>query len=328
MKKILILCSILIAGLDGFENVKPVVYFSDIEITPLKIGEDMLVSYEYTAPLEYSEIFTTFEFKINNNLITSFKRYPGFGFVSEFTIPGDMISEGESIIKLIADCYVYSTFTLIEMSSQKKEVINIESAIEENKSLAIPSSLAIVGDYGKVNYNAEQYEFLFEEKILSDALYKFDLSSLKFIYSLKDKDFEYEKIELIIYGTMDDFPRLLFDEDVGGYRFDLKIEKDDYYQILLNESFYVDNETLMISRASGDYFNFTNNIYISKTLRNNKKEFPFTINIYGAGVHSNTLVFNGIYEFVSNPLGLSSDSVVSISESEIDEKIMEDYKEW
>ncbi len=328
MKKIFIMCSILLAGLDGFENIKPVVYFSDIEITPLKIGEDMLVSYEYTAPLEYAEIFTTFEFKINNNLITSFARYPGFGFVSEFIIPKDMIIEGKSTIKLIADCYAYSTFTLIEVCSQKKEIINIESAIEENKSLAIPTSLANVEKYGKVIYSAEQYEFLFEKKIISDSLYKFDLSSLKFIYSLKDIEFKYEKIELIIYGTMDDFPRLLFDEDIGGYRFELKIEKEEYYQILLNESFYVDNETLMISRASGDYFSFTNNLYISKALRKNKEEFPFTINIYGAGVHSNTLVFDGVYEFVSNPLGLSSDNVVSISESEIDEKIMEDYKEW
>lgn len=328
MKRIFIVCSILLAGLEEFENVKPVVYFSDIEITPLKVGEDMVIGYEYTAPLEYSEIFTTFEFRINDNIITSFKRYPGFGFVSEFTIPGNMITEGEIIIKLVAECYAYSTFTLIETCSQKKEIINIESAIEENKSLAIPYSLAFVGEYGKVSYKSEQYEFLFEDKIISNSLYKFDLSSLNFIYKLQDKRFEYEKAELIIYGTMDDFPRLLFDDNLGGYRFELKIEKNDYYQFLLNETFFVDNETLMISRASGDYFNFTNSLYISKSLRKAKREYPFTINIYGAGVNYSTLVFNGIYEFVSNPLGLSSDSVVSLVENEIDEKIMEDYIEW
>ena len=328
MNKIWILCSIVLSSIEGFESLKPVVYFSDISIPVLKVGEDMQVSYEYTAPMEYSEIFTTFTFSINNQEIMTFKRYPGFGFVSEFVIPGDKINKGTSIIKLEADCYAYTTFSTIEIESQKNEEINIKGALEDNKVLAIPSSIVKVEKYGEISYLSEQYEFLFEKEIISNTLYKFDLSSLKFLYSLNDLDFNYEKIELIIYGTMDDFPRLIFNDDLGGYVFNLKIEKDDFYQIKIDEDFYMDKETLMISRASGDYFSHTKELYISKALRKEKDSFPFRINIYGAGVHENTLVFDGIYKFSSEPLGLSLDNSVYLYEDVVDEKIMEDFQEW
>ena len=90
----------------------------------------------------------------------------------------------------------------------------------------------------------------------------------------------------------------------------------------------MDKETLMLSRASGDYFSHTKELYISKTLRKEKDSFPFRINIYGAGVHENTLVFDGIYKFNEEPLGLSLDNSVYLYEDVVDEKIMEDFQEW
>lgn len=326
MNKILLILGLLCSV--KLTDVKPVVYFSNIEVPPINIEEDLVISYEFTAPLEYSDIFTEFSIKYGNISIDKINRYPGLGFQSEFIVPREKLKNGVTLIKLEAYCYAYTSTISFDVETPKKEKYLINDSLNERQELLINSSLVEIGKYGKVSYNPEIFQFSFEETILSNSVYKFDISSLRFKYSLKEYKFNYKYAELIIFGTKDDFPRLYFDEDLGGYVFKLSILEDKFLHFKLDETFYVDYETMMLSSSPGDYFNKTESLYFSKKIRESNNIFNYRINIYEAGMHKSDLAFDGMYKFANEPIGYSSQTCVSILENEVDTMIEEDYKEW
>lgn len=310
------------------DAVKPIAYFSNVEILPLK-NEDLQIYFQFHCPLSYAEKQTHFTIQLDSDVITSFSAIPGMTMQREVLLPKEKIKTGQQVLSFLAESSVCWCRDMLSIETQRHEIYSINEVLQKEKELEISNALSCLESYGQRNYVSEKFEFLFEEKVLSYHSYWFDLSYLVFSYRLKDYPFCYEKADLLIYGTADDFPRLLFDENEGGYLFPLQIEKkEDIYQFSFTENFFYDIETMMISRASGDYFNETKQFFISRDLRKEKNNFPFRITIYGAGSHASTLIYEGIYCFVDSPIGACFDSGVCILEGVIDERLSENYESW
>lgn len=310
------------------DAVRPIAYFSNVEIQPFK-NEDLQIYFQFHCPLSYAEKQTQFTIQLDADVITSFSTIPGMTMQREVLLPKEKIKTGQHILSFLAESSVCWCRDMLSVETQKRETYVINDVLQKEKELEITNALFCLESYGQRNYLSETFEFLFEEEILSHHSYWFDLSYLTFTYQLKNYPLNYEKAELLIYGTADDFPRLLFDENEGGYRFPIQIEKkEEVYQFSFMESFFYDEETMMISRASGDYFRETTQFFISRDLRKEKSSFPFRVTIYGAGSHASTLIYEGIYSFVSSPIGACFDSEVCLLENQIDEKLSEDYEPW
>ncbi len=310
------------------EPINPVVYFSDVEMIPMNKENDLIIKFEYTAPEKYSSIFTTFKCKINKLEVAQFKRYPGYGFIGEFIISEEKIFTSLLNIELIADCNAYTVITPFILYQESYNQYDINMFLDGDKEIKVENSVVKIEKYGVVNYIDEKYSLLFEKEVISNNCYKIDLKSIQFQYDLLNYDFKYESAELLLYGTKDDFPRLVFSEEKAGYVFNVKVLKNNNYYLQIDEQFYIDEKTLMISKSSGDYFDKCNDLYISKSLRNRQSKFPFRITLNKCGVHKITLIYEGVYIFNKDPIGYSSTSLISITEENLDEKIGDDYQIW
>lgn len=310
------------------EAVTPIVYFSHVEIFPLK-NEDVVVSFQFHCPFSYAEKLTTFTIQLDSYVIDYFSTIPGTALQKEVVLPKEIMKEGKQLLTFLAESSVCWCRDMLTLETQRKERYSVNEVLQKGKELEITNALFCLEQYGKRAYLSEEYEFLFEEEVLSYHSYWFDLSDLSFLYQLKSYPFVYQKAELLLYGTADDFPRLLFDENEGGYLFPIQIKQtDERYQFSFAETFFYDEETMMISRASGDYFKKTEHLFVSRELRKKKCFFPFRITIYGAGSHASTLVYEGKYHFVQSPIGACFDSEVCLVEGDVDEKLKEDYQPW
>lgn len=310
------------------DAVKPIAYFSNVEILPLK-NENLQIYFQFHCPLSYAEKQTQFTIQLDSYVIASFSVIPGMTMQHEVLLPKEKIKPGQQVLSFLAESSVCWCRDMLSIETQRHETYSINEVLQKEKELEIANALFCLEPYGQRNYVSEKFEFLFEEAILSHHSYWFDLSYLAFSYQLRNYPLSYERAELLIYGTSDDFPRLLFDENEGGYLFPLQIEKkEETYQFSFTESFFYDAETMMISRASGDYFNETDQFFVSRDLRKVKDDFPFRITIYGAGSHASTLIYEGTYRFVHSPIGACFDSEVCLLEGGIDEKLSENYEPW
>ncbi len=329
MRKCLIACLLFSEYNDYIVPVKPIVYFSDVLLTPLEVGE-IEIGFSFHAPLAYSESYTSFSCELDNDMKDHFSMFPGMYLKHEFRFTLDNIEEGAHIINLKAESSLFAYSKIIEISTPKRLTYEISHILDNNKVLDIEEAKVGLDQDGFRKTEKESFEFLFEPFILSSSCFKLDFSSIKLKYYGSDETLNVDDVEILLFGTMDDFPRLQFDDDLGGYLFKAKLVQDhDFYQLMIDENFFVDYDTYMISRAAGDYFYPTNQIYISKKRRLDSKEFSFQISFRGMGYHQSQIIYKGQYLFLKEALGEEgSQSAVYLKEEDNDPRLSDNWEIW
>lgn len=324
MKAYLISCLVLASAAIDITPVKPLVYYSDILLTPLVEGM-YEIDFVLHTPLSYSDKYTTLSCFLDGEKVDHLACFPGMTYMDKFSFEVNKeLVDGQHIIVLQASSSAFSFTKEIIISTPRKEEYAINDILDSNKALIVTNAkvgLDSNGDYLSVD---EKYEFLFESMILSSSIFEIDFSS---ILLQTDEDILNKEVEILIYGSMDDFPRLQFDEDLGGYLFNAHIiDNNNFYQVQLNEVFYVDYDTYMISRSPGDYFYETSHLYISKLLRKRHDNLRYKISLKDFGQHQSILTYEGEYQFLKEPYG--NNGQIVLDEKDIDERLNEEWKEW
>ncbi len=324
MKNYLISCLVLASAAFDITPAKPLVYYSDILLTPLVEGI-YEIDFVFHAPLAYSEKYTSLTCFLDGKKVDHLACFPGMTYKDKFTFEvNNELEEGKHVIGLQASSSAFSFTKEIIVNTPRKEEYVINDILDGNKTLIVEDTKVGFdsnGDYLSVN---EKYDFLFETKILSLSVFEIDFSS---IILQTDEDIANKEVAILIYGTMDDFPRLQFDEDLGGYLFNAHIiNNNNYYQVQLDEVFYVDYDTYMISRSPGDYFYETSHLYFSKLLRKRDDNLQYKIVFKNFGQHQITLVYEGEYQFLKEPYG--DNGLIDLEEKDIDGRLNEEWKEW
>lgn len=324
MKVYLISCLVLASAAIDITPVKPLVYYSDVLLSPLVEGT-YEIDFVFHTPLSYSDKYTSLSCFLDGKKVDHLSCFPGMTYIDKFSFEiNNDLEDGQHVIALQASSSAFSFTKEIIANTPRKEEYVINDILDSDKSLIVTNSkvgLDSNGDYVSVD---EKYEFLFESMILSSSIFEIDFSS---ILLQTDEDITNKEVTILIYGTMDDFPRLQFDEDLGGYLFNAHIvDNNDFYQVQLNEIFYVDYDTYMISRSPGDYFYETSHLYISKLLRKRNDNLRYKISFKDFGLHQIILTYDGEYHFLKEPYG--NKGQIILDEKDIDGRLNEEWEEW
>lgn len=304
-------------------------YFSEIEVLPLTNEKDITYSFVFNCPLGQAENYTVFSLTYDQEVIASFSARPGMQLQGSFTLPKEKIKNKETELLFLAETSTITTKAKFQVHYAKEEILNIHPYLNGETKQVIENVIEGLDQKGKRYNQNEMFTWCFEEKNYTKSCYIFDTSKYIFQYEGKKDDIEKAEVEIFIFGTMDDFPRLYFDENQGGYSFKGKvIKKENHYEIALNETFFVDKKTHMISRASGDYFQETAYLHFSQNLKEKKKSFPLRITLKNVGLERNTFIYEGEYEFLYEPFGNYVESLYYLLEEESDERLTKEWEEW
>lgn len=299
-------------------------YFADIEVSPLE-KKDTYFSFSFYSSLSLSETYTTFSLFYNGNRIAQKSAYPGIEYHSSFLLKEEDIVLKEGELVFMASSQAFTIREKFITHPPREEKILVLGDIENRKSVVEDVIQGVDHDGNRYQKN-EEFAWNFPRDIYTTSCYIFDLSLLTFSY---EGDIENSIITLLFYGTEDDFPRLLFDEEKGGYSFKGKLEKEnEYYRIRFDEEFFVDEKTHMISRSSGDYFLKTSFLYFSNDVRKEKSNFPFQLKIENIGKEKSTFILEENYIFLYEPYGNFSDSVFYIVEEDASSNQKREWETW
>lgn len=315
-----------------YESVNPgqikVRYFSRIEIPPLTENEEITIPFIFNSPLSQAENTTVFSLSYDGEVMSAFTVKPGMQMLGELKIPQGKIKNKEAELLFLAEASGITTRAKFQVHTSKKETININEYLKEEHIQTIENVIVGLDDKGKSYQKNEYFTWHFNENTQAETCYIFDLSQYQFSYEGNAEDIEDAEVEFFLYGTLDDFPRLYFDDERSGYAFKAQIKKAENYYFSFDETFFVDEKTHMISRASGDYFLETSYLHCSQELRERKKSFPFQITMKNIGLEKMTLVYDGVYEFLYEPYGNFDESVYYLLEEESQERVKKEWEEW